>query len=63
MTPTEFKQARQSLGLTQSRAAQWLGITLRNVQQWEAGERGVNPTAAILISAYLDGWRPQPTTA
>ena len=63
MTPTEFKQARQSLGLTQTEAAKWLGVTFRNVQQWEGAERAVNSSAAILMQAYLGGWRRVTATA
>ena len=57
MTPTDFKQARQSLGLTQSQTAAMVGRKLRNIQQWEAGDRAVDRAAALLIAAYLAGYR------
>ena len=58
MTPAEFKQARQSLGLTQPQAADMVGRKLRNVQQWEAGDRAVDQAAALLVAAYIAGYRP-----
>ena len=38
-TPTQVRAARNRAGLTQSRAAALVHVTLRNFQQWEAGER------------------------
>ncbi len=58
MTPTDFKQARQSLGLTQAQTAAMVGRKTRNVQQWEAGDRAVDQAAALLVAAYLAGYRP-----
>jgi len=45
-------------GLTQSQAASMLGRTLRNVQQWEGAEREIDNAAALLLRAYLNGYRP-----
>ena len=58
MTPTELKQARHTLGLTQAAIAPLLGRKLRNLQQWEAGEREIDGAAVLLIKAYLSGYRP-----
>lgn len=41
--PAEIRAARQAAGLTQSEAAACLHVTLRNWQQWEAGERRMHP--------------------
>lgn len=59
MTAAELRQARANLGLTQSQMAAMLGRKLRNYQQWEWGERKVDPAAARLIAAYVKGYRPQ----
>ena len=58
MTPAQFKLARQSLGLTQSALAPLVGRQLRNVQQWEAGERAIDPAAVLLVAIYQGGYRP-----
>ena len=58
MTPDEFKLARQSLGLTQSQIAPLVGRKLRNIQQWEAGERMIDPAAVLLMRAYVGGLIP-----
>lgn len=36
MTPTEFKMARITLGLTQTQTAEIFGRKLRQVQNWES---------------------------
>lgn len=63
MTPTEFKQARQSLGLTQLELSAVLGVTPQTVRKWEAPEdrgthREVNPIASKVMSWMLAGMRP-----
>ena len=58
MTPAEFRTARKQLGLTQTQAASMLGRTLRNIQQWEGAEREIDNAAALLLRAYLNGYRP-----
>lgn len=37
--PSEILAARQSAGLTQTKAAALVGVTLRAWQYWEAGQR------------------------
>ena len=39
MTPTNFRQWRQRLGLTQVRAAEALGVTERAIRNYESGAR------------------------
>ena len=58
MTPDQLKAARTALALTQGQLAVVIGRTIRNVQQWEGGERLIDPSAARLIAAYLAGYRP-----
>lgn len=36
-----MKKQRLTLGWSQERAAQWLGVGLRGYQRWEAGDRPV----------------------
>lgn len=59
MTPDEFKQARQTLGLTQSALAAALGYgaTIR-VSEIERGIRAPSESVMRLLRAYLDGYRP-----
>ena len=59
MTPAALRQARATLGLTQTQMAAMLGRKLRNLQQWEAGDRRIDEAAARLLTAYLHGYRPE----
>lgn len=57
MTPTQFKQARLRLGLSQSEMAETLGVEGehgdRTVRRWESGERAVPGSVAKLIAFLL----------
>jgi transcriptional regulator with XRE-family HTH domain len=58
MTPTQFREARQSLGLTQSDIAPMIGLgAASRVSEIENGAT-VPKQAALLIEALLSGWRP-----
>lgn len=58
MTPAEFKQARQSLGLTAAQAAPLFGLgDLARIYNIETGA-SVPAWHARLMRAYLDGYRP-----
>ena len=59
MTPTELKQARSDLGLTQAQMAPLLGYghTMR-VSELERGTRQPGQSVVLLIAAYLRGYRP-----
>ncbi len=60
MTPTEFKQARQSLGLTQAEMADWLGYgSNMRISEIERGLREPGAAVVLLLEAYLSGWRRQ----
>lgn len=61
MTPQEFKEARISLGLSQSKMAGVLGVSKRTLEYWEAddGKRPVHPTAIKAMTWLLAGYRPK----
>lgn len=59
MTPAAFAEARKSLGLTQAQLAATMGLSAREIlARWETGAHAIPPTAARLLQAYLDGYRP-----
>ena len=60
MTPSEFKLARQSLGLSAARLGRIMNTDPRTVRRWESegDPRPVNPIAARVMRWLLDGWRP-----
>ena len=49
MTGEEFKARRLDLGLTQTQLGERLGVTLRAVQYYEAGQRPISKTVALLL--------------
>jgi hypothetical protein len=59
----DAKQARQTLGLTQTQMGAMLGYQGQNVRQMvydiETGRRPLMPCQALLLQAYLDGYRPK----
>ena len=60
MTPQQFKEARQKLGLTQSQLGHILNSNPRTVRKWETDDdtRPVNPIAQRVIEWMLNGYRP-----
>ena len=54
MTPTQFKDARKALGLSQNAMAEALGLkTSRAIRQFESGEREVSGPVAKLMALLL----------
>ena len=49
MTPTELRWLRQRIRRTQSSLAKRLGVSLRTVQLWEAGERPIPAATGELL--------------
>ena len=49
MTAAEFVTWRKHLDLTQTGAAQLLGVDIRTVQRWEAGDSSVSQMAQNLM--------------
>ena len=55
MTPTQFKDARKALGLSQNAMAEALGLkTSRAIRQFESGERAVSGPVAKLMGMLLE---------
>ena len=55
MTPTQFKDARKALGLSQNAMAEALGLkTSRAIRQFESGEREVSGPIAKLMAMLLE---------
>ena len=52
-TPTKMKQWRKRLGITQVAAAELLGVGERAVQRYEAEDRPISKTIALL-AAYVE---------
>ena len=59
MTSDQLKAARQSLGLTQTQMAEWLGVARGHIAHIESGKRNPSETLCRLMQAYLDGYRPR----
>lgn len=58
MTPQEFKQAREQLGLTQQEMADKLRLSSgRVIRMYESGDREVSGTIILLVDLllWLDG--------
>ncbi len=59
MTPEQFKQARQSLGLTPHQAAAMLGYgNATRISEIENGHRNASAAVVLLLRAYIAGYRP-----
>lgn len=59
MTPAEFKEARQSLGLGQMQMAQMLGFSRKaSVGDMERAVKPITDQTARLMRAYIAGYRP-----
>jgi transcriptional regulator with XRE-family HTH domain len=59
MTPAGFKQARQSLGLTQEQIAPLLGYADKSrVSEVERGVQAPGAAVVRLMQTYVDGYRP-----
>lgn len=57
MTPQEFKQARNTLGLSAAGLANLWGMGAnggRTIRRWEAGDVPVNPIAAYCIAMMVE---------
>lgn len=53
MTIEELRQAREQLGMTQSKMAACLRTGLRQYQKWEGGEAKIRPNVALSVELLL----------
>jgi DNA-binding transcriptional regulator YiaG len=54
MTPTQFKDARERLGLSQAELSLVFGVaTDRTVRRWEAGERDIPGPVIVLMKLIM----------
>ena len=54
MTPSQLKQARQQLGLTQAAMAKAMGIGTRKWERWEGGHSPISPEGARLVEMLVE---------
>lgn len=50
MTPDQFRTARRAKGMTQAKAAAYLGTARNTVSRYERGERPIPPLVAIRMA-------------
>lgn len=53
MSPAQYKAAIASLGLSQQRAGDWLGVSPRTSQGWAIGEYPIPEPVAKLLRLML----------
>lgn len=58
MTPTQLRDWRERLNLSQQRAASELGLSLRGYQNYESGERKIRRHIALACAAVAFGLPP-----
>lgn len=63
MTPSEFKEARQQLGLSQRELGDLIDTNPVTIRKWETDDknsssRKPNPVASKVMRWLLDGFRP-----
>ena len=59
MKPTEIKETRKALGLTQKELADKIGCSVRSIQNWEQGERKTSGIAIKAIYRLVDVRAPR----
>jgi len=61
MTRTEFKEARNKLGLSHSQLGKILDTDSRTIRRWESDKetgRDPNPIACVVLKWMLKGFKP-----
>lgn len=59
MTPRQFRQLRETLGLSQTAWAERLGVHRVTVARIEGGRQSLTATMARLAEAIQQGYRPK----
>lgn len=59
LSADEFKEIRHAFGFSQKVMGDMVSAGLQTVSEWERGLRPVDPKAARLAIAYMDGYRPK----
>ena len=54
MTPSQLKQARYQLGLTQAAMAKAMGIGTRKWERWEGGHSPISSEGARLVELLVE---------
>lgn len=54
MTPSQLKQARHQLGLTQAAMAKVMGIGTRKWERWEGGHSPISAEGATLLGLLVE---------
>ena len=62
MTPTDLRDWRKSMRLSQAEAAALLSVGLRTFNRWEAGEVAIPGPVPLACSALRVDLRPWPYT-
>ncbi len=55
LSPSELRDLRERLGLSQSNLATWLGYSLRTVQRWENGDTAPKPATVLFLRQVIRG--------
>lgn len=63
MTPSEIRDARQALGLTQTQFGQLFHAKLKTVEDWEYGRRRMQKATKELLQRKMEEKGLQPTQA
>ena len=53
MTKRQFRELRKSTGLSQTKLAQEMGVTLRTVSRWETGEFPIPRIAVLALKTVV----------
>ena len=55
LSPSELRDLRERLGLSQGNLATWLGYSLRTVQRWENGDTVPKPATVLFLRQVIRG--------
>ncbi|WP_425154472.1 DNA (cytosine-5-)-methyltransferase [Candidatus Palauibacter sp.] len=55
LSPTELRDLRERMGLSQGDLAHWLGFSLRTVQRWENGDTVPKPATVFFLRQAIGG--------